>query len=721
METPPAKGRGFRPITSLTRHWRWSAVLGLLLCVLGLPMVWIKGQSTYNAEAVFQVFPNYQKILTGDKELEIQSNAQYREFVGQMAKSVLRRDIVEKALADPSLAGVRVCLPAETPRQCLERIQRTVYVLMVGESYMVRVGYTSGDKTLPDKLVNAIMSVFLTTVREEQIFGADDRFDVLRKQEAHLRGEVENFVRQRADLASALGLTTFTDTVANPYDSLLASTREALNQAKVSLSQANAALAAFEGQREVPMAAGRSVLDMRLQDSGLQTLRNEVIKRTEEINRALAGLEAKHPARQGLLDERREIQERLAAAEQRFDRGAMGNVGARLRASVEQAQQVEKELSARVDALTAQAGSYAATFREAMRLTSDIRKREQELTDIRDRVNFIQTEKSAVGFVRLISPALPAVTPQGPGKFKLLLALLGASMAVFLVLPTVRDMLDRRVMAVADAEKAMNMPCAAWVVNNDDASCGVLARDQIMRFASTLLRLKKQEPSGVFGLTSVKVGGGVTGLIMDVAEALIRQGARVLVVDANSLNDGPGQHSNAPGLIECLKGRAHWWDVVVSRPVGDSGSVPCIPYGQDRSSGIVRLDVLKAALARWSQHHDFVLVDLPPLLPSADAELLVDAIGQVFVVVEAMAVTKGDVVRARQQLQRQKVSSVGLVVNRVPIWMSDAGLHEQLIERISRSRTDRFLTASPWALHVQLWRLRWQGFWQPLLNKFKRT
>jgi Mrp family chromosome partitioning ATPase/uncharacterized protein involved in exopolysaccharide biosynthesis len=720
MEQTTAKGRGLRPFISLSRHWRWSGLIAFVVLLLGIPLVWVKGQSQYNAEAIFQVSPIYQKNLSGDKELEIQSNAQYRDFVIHLSKSVVRRDIVENALQELARQKVQVCLPAETPRRCLERIQRTVYVLPVGESYMVRVGYTSHEKDLPDKLINAIMTVFVATVRDEQIFGADDRFEVLREQNNKLRIELDEFVNRRAELAALLGLTTFTDTVANPYDSLLASTREKHSQAKIDLSQATSALTAFKSLKEVPIAAGRSVLDMRLQDSGLQTLRNEVIKRSEELNRSLAGLETKHPATQALKAEREEIQARLALSEKSFDRNAMENVQARLNASVLQATLVEQELAARVDMLTSKAGWYAATFREAMQLTGHIRKREQELSEIRDRSNFLQTEKSALGFVRLVTPALPAGLPQGPGKTMLLLALMGACSALFLILPTVRDLLDRRVMVVSDAEKAMEMPCAGWIVNNDDASCDVLARDQIQRLASTLLRLKKHDTNSLFAFTSVKVGGGVSSLVLALARALQRQGSNVLLVDSNSLSDRTEAENSAIGLVDYLMGKADLDSVVTKRRFDDS-SVSYVPYGSDRSSGIVRLDLLQLALANWSRNYDFVLVDLPPLLPSADAALLVDTIGQVFVVVEAMSVNKSDVVRARQQLMRQKVSSVGLIVNRVPFWFAENGIKDQLIEQISRSRTDRFLTGSRLAVKAQVWRLQLQKIWFRLGQKFKKS
>ncbi len=139
--------------------------------------------------------------------------------------------------------------------------------------------------------------------------------------------------------------------------------------------QAEAALAAFDRQREVPTSfTGRSLLEMRLQDDGLQALRNEVVKRTEELTRTIAGLEPKHPTRQAATAELAAIRQRVQGAEAEFDRQTSRTSAARLVATLGQRAQVEKELQASLAALEAQATEFARNFQQAMRLT----ERDQE-------------------------------------------------------------------------------------------------------------------------------------------------------------------------------------------------------------------------------------------------------------------------------------------------------------------------------------------------------
>ena len=118
-----------QPLLSLKRHYRISIVAGVVVVLLGLPVVWIKGQSSYMAEAIFQVSPTYMKNLESDKELELQSNSQYREYVNHLSKTVTRYDVLQRALNALKAEGVDTRPPALTERKYIEQLQQTVYVL----------------------------------------------------------------------------------------------------------------------------------------------------------------------------------------------------------------------------------------------------------------------------------------------------------------------------------------------------------------------------------------------------------------------------------------------------------------------------------------------------------------------------------------------------------------------------------------------------------------
>jgi succinoglycan biosynthesis transport protein ExoP len=689
---------GVKPLLSWRRHRRAGLVAALLVILIGTPIAWIKGRSHWVAESVFQVAPSYMKNLETDKELELQSNSQYREFVNHLSSSVTRNDILERALADLKARGIDTRPGALTERKYIEQLKRTIYVRAIPDTYMVRIGLEDADKVHIADVINAVTDAFVATTHAEQIYGSSERLAALEKNIGEIRGEIQQLQDERVVLASRLTLTTFGESTQNPYDGMLAQAREKLTAATIERAQADAALVAFDRQHEVPSGfVGRSLLEMRLQDNGLQALRNEVVKRTEELNRVITGLEPEHPARRAATAELAAVAQRLKTAEGSFDRETAANFRSRLVANQQQRVRVEEELRAMVVRLEGQAAEFARAFQRAMQLTGEIRKRETELEKLRDRISYLDTERNALGFVRVVTRALAPETPMGLGKTRLLLLVLAAAAVFCIAVPVALDLLDRRIRSVNDAERLMGMPAAGWQVRREDLPTQFLADEQARRFASTLMRNRARSQRHVFAFTSVKPGAGVTTSILDTARALKQLGERVLVVEANTFNPHPDFGASGPGLADHLGGSAGLGDLTRSLHWGDV-QLDVVGLGRGARTALTRLDRFRAALAQWSTSYDFVLVDLPPLLVSADAELLVDAVGQVFLAVESDAVSVGEITRANRLLQKLDPDAVGLFVSKVTVFRGAGYMEPLIIETLTGRRFKDFMSLAPWKL-----------------------
>ncbi len=706
MDTSQLPSRGIKPLVSLRKHYRVSLFIFVLVVLIGLPVAWIKGQSVYSTESVFQVSPNYMKTLSSDKEVEFQSNSQYREFVNHLSNTVRRYDVIERALKKLRDAKIEVQPKGMTERKYIEKLQKLVTVRAIPDTYMVRIGFDGQEKESLDGIVNAITQSFLETTKNEQIFGSVERLEALQTNAARLQQEITQLEAQRVGLSELLGLTTFGENVVNPYDTMLAQAREQYASAARDRAHADATLQAFLAQRETPTSVGRSIMEMRLQDTGLQALRSEVVKRSEELGRVATGLEDKHPAKKPALDEYAAINKRLQTKEVEFETVAYGNLKSRLLASQLQTQRVEAEIRDGLKKIEGQAADYARNFQQAMRITGDIRKREQEHKEVRDRLNYLQNESAAIGFVRLVSIALPAETPQGVGKTKLLLLVFVLAGALALVAPIALDLSDNRIHTVNDAEKLMGIPAAGWQVMNTDLPSGMFAKEQTRRFASTLIRNRARTAKNVFSFASIKTAGGVDTVILDTAATLQQLGFRVLVVDANSFTPSTLFKPDHPGLSNFLAGQANL-DAVQHTLVYQGECLEAVGFGDQKSTGVQRLDLLQQAVAHWTQHHDYVLVALPPVLLSADAELLIDALGQVFMVLEAQSVSRGEVARAKRLLEKIDPEAVGLFVNSIPMFEGGGYMQELLLETLTKNDFKHFMSLSNLRLQVELLRARW--------------
>jgi len=183
-------------------------------------------------------------------------------------------------------------------------------------------------------------------------------------------------------------------------------------------------------------------------------------------------------------------------------------------------------------------------------------------------------------------------------------------------------------------------------------------------------------------------------------------GHQVLVVDANSFSPSPVFGSDMPGLSDYLSGRARL-DEIVQAVSHQDEQVKSVGFGAEIATGVQRLDLLKQAIGEWSKEYEFILIDLPPVLLSADAELLIDALGQVFLVLEAQSVSKGEVTRAKRVLEKLDPEAVGLFVNNIPMFQSGGYMKELMVETLTKEKFSRFMSLSSLRLQVELLRAQW--------------
>lgn len=696
-DSPPLPGRGIKPLTSLLAHRGLAVAAFLAVLVAGLPLAWKKGTSHYQTEAAIQVAPRYMRNLREDQELDFQSNTQYRQFVEHQRKSLGRYDVLRDALTS---LGERRSLwqkPGETERQAVERLRERLVVAIVPDTYLLRVSLEGAQPQGLAEVVNAVTTTFIERMKDEQIFGADERSKHLREREQELLAQIAEKAARRGEIAQRLSLTTFNEGTPNPYDRLVADLRAKLSDARQRRMDADAALAAFKARGDTTVSL-RSAQEAVLNDPGLNSLKGALSTRRAALLVQKSGLKANHPGAAAADREIAEIDAELAGQSGRLEGGVRANLLARLQGTADQARDVERGLQAESTEIEAQATAYARLFQDAMALTADMAQHRAEMDKVRERINYLDVESTSFGFLRLVSPALVPEMPLGAGRKKLLLMVLLAALGSALVAPILRDLLDRRVHTVNDAHRLMGIAPAGWQVERNDHASQVFGDEQLRRLAAALIRSHDRRHQHVFGFSGCKPGAGASSLVLELAVTLRALGYRVLAVEANGFSRDARYASDRPGLAELLRGQAGAAEVVAD---GTDTLPPRVSVGSPRAEGriaIERLDRLGTALAEWSAQADFVLIDMPPLLASADAELLVRSVASVLLVVEAGAVTGGELQRASRLLKAIDPEAVGLVVNRVAPFTAGGYLRDLMLESVSGRRRGAVFTLPRWRL-----------------------
>ncbi|TVQ37792.1 MAG: hypothetical protein EA370_06485 [Wenzhouxiangella sp.] len=658
--TPQAPaGRGIKPLDSLHRHARLVVLIFPLIVMLGLPLVFIQGQPSYQSTGTIQVSPRYMKTLRDDIELEFQSNTQFLQFIQQQARTVNRYDVLELALQRLDQAGHDYWRrDGESERKRIERLQQSLSIRHVRDTYLVQVTLTADRPDGLAELVNAVIAAYLERARQEQVYAAEERVASLRQRESDLLSQIQSMTSQRTVIGQTLGVTAFNPDEVNAFDRQVRQLNEDLLEARQARIRAESRLNAFLEQRESDTEL-RSIQESILTDPGLNSLKASLNQRRAELLSNTAGMAPNHPARLDAEDELAAIDAEIESREQTLRNHLIAGMEQRHRASTLQARSVEQQLAEMLAEFDTRAARYAEQFNQAVSLNHHLGLLWSELDQVRDRLNFFAAEETSPGFSRLVTTALPPLYPTGTGKKRLLALLLIAAMGISLALPMAIDFLNPRIRTVADAHRALGFAPTGWLIEADSPAHERLATDQLRRLASSLIRDHERNGTRIIVLSSARPGGGTTWLVRRLAKTLQALGYPTLAVEANAYRPdavyGPG-----PGLVQWLAGDLE------QAPVIEGSAMSTLPSGLEQGSqGLPLLERLPGLLRSLPERHRFIIVDAPPLLTHADAELIAGAGDAVLLVAEAEAVQRGELQRAGRLLQAIDPAVVGSVVNRI--------------------------------------------------------
>lgn len=686
----PSSGRAINPLSSLARHPRLVLICFLAIVLAVIPVAFLKGKPKYFSVGAVQVSPRYMKNMTDDEELLFQSNTQFRQFVQQQVKTISRYDILERALSEKAIEGKRETLldkwklPAESPRQALERMQRDLRILPVPDTYLISVAMEQGKSPFLERYINAVMQEYVLTARKEQVYGADERAEQLKTLENELQTKLSKALADKSKVSMELGLSSVNTADGNPYNKVIEQVRLQLADAKLKAFDAQAKYDAFNAVGETDIVI-RSIEDAVLNDPGLNSFKASVNNRIANLLTQISGLKDTHPAYVSAYREINELQAEVVVMTAKIRGEVKGALAKRYLVSRDQAVQLKDKLETELARLQEESSAYSVRFNDALNLTEDIVFLRSELQKVRNRLSFFQAEDNSFGLVRVVNQALPPDMPIGAGKKKILMLGIVAALFLAFILPTVIDLLDPHIYAPADMEKALTFPSMGWLIDRIDPDTNLFGSDQLRRLATSLIRTTEQTSQQVFGISGVKISAGSTRMTKDLAEALQVIGKRTIVVDANAYRPArarayAGREVAPFTLCEMLQGGQYSLD-----DLPENGGV-ILAGTKPMERNLPEIEGLKHLLAKLAGKYDFVLVDSPPLLLSADSELVARATGNLVVVVEAERTIKKELVQTRRILERINPESVGAVLNRVSPQNGLGGLNAQLHEFVTGQR-----------------------------------
>jgi exopolysaccharide transport family protein len=266
----------------------------------------------------------------------------------------------------------------------------------------------------------------------------------------------------------------------------------------------------------------------------------------------------------------------------------------------------------------------------------------------------LQQESFPILEARVVDPALPPGSKSKP-KPKLIL-MLGAfgGLALGLAMGLLRDMMDRTFRTPSQVEASLQLPCLSVVPRmpanatfgpHDDASGAdpraraVSARltvdsnvvtmpmsrfAEAIRYAKIAIDLNPSKSRNkVIGITSAMPDEGKTTIAASLGRLIAHGGQRVIIVDCDlkrpSLSNRLSPNA-ACGLIEVVYGEIPLEEAIWRDPKTNFAFLPAVRNGPlYHTSEVLASEATRKLFDRLRASYDFVIVDMPPLIPLVDA------------------------------------------------------------------------------------------------------
>ena len=271
--------------------------------------------------------------------------------------------------------------------------------------------------------------------------------------------------------------------------------------------------------------------------------------------------------------------------------------------------------------------------------------------------------------------AAPVPTsPYSPRLFRNLLIGFIIGLVIGLVTAFVREGLDRRLRDSDEVEGATGAPILGVIPSElDDVRTPVLSHPMSARaeaYRKVRTNLTFAGPGGMpkmLLITSAVSGEGKTTLATNLALACARTGQRVALVDADLRRPMVSSYLDVKeglGVTSVLAGDTTLEQAMTTIDDGRIdvlGSGP-IPSNPSELLGSARMTAMLAELAAG---HDVVIIDAPPVLPVADALVLVSEVDAVVLVAKVGETTRDRLKQASDAVLQVHGNLVGIVPNSV--------------------------------------------------------
>jgi polysaccharide biosynthesis transport protein len=602
------------------------------------------------------------------------------EFVGA-GQGLIRRFLTLLRLSTIPTASSN----NELIRRALSAVRDNLRVTRLGHSYIQQISFTSLDSDKAAKIANAFANAYI----EDQL---QAKFDATHRASVWLEERIGELREQASNAYKAVQDFKSENSIIIGVDGKLASEIE-LDQLGIALAKARA----DTSQARAKLDRISRVLEQRSDKESLtipdpivtDALSSPVITKLRQQFLDDQNKESEWSARYGSDHQAaRNLRAEMAALQR-----AIWDEVSRIAESYKSELQIAKSQEDSIDKRMIDVFQKSASTRQ-----SQVRLRELETAATTYRgiyetflsrfTQSVQQQSFPSTEARIVTEATSPRTASSP-KLGLTMALstlcglvlgLGAAFA--------REQMNQQVHTRAQLEKLLGVNCLAVFpafaekkpILGDRRATGNSGAfrhmSDVAPFSSTAEALRyikvaiDLHPSGgkVIGIISALPGEGKTTVATGFAAFVAKSGARTLLIDADLRNPSMTRslgYSGASGLLEMVAGKSEFCDLVVTDSKIKFDFLPSsTQIKPSNSSDILTTQAMKDMLKTAKSDYDYILVDLPPILPVVDVKAAANLFDAFVLVVEWGSTSTDEILRAFNTSTIVSERLLGTVLNK---------------------------------------------------------
>ena len=557
----------------------------------------------------------------------------------------------------------------QVQRRALASVKDNLRVTRLGRSYIEQIAFTSLDPDKAAKIANAFADAYI----EDQL---QAKFEATRRASAWLEQRIGELRQQASDAYKEVQDFKSNNGIIIDATGKLASEVEldqlgiALAKARADTSQARAKLDRITRVLEQRPDANKESFDIP-DPVVTDALNNPVITKLRQQFLDDQSRESEWSARYGVDHQAaRNLRAEMAALQR-----AIWDEISRIAESYKSELQIAKTQEESIDRRMIEVFQQSASTRQ-----SQVRLRELETaantyrniyeTFLSRFTQSVQQQSFPSTEARVVTVATPPSGPSSP-KTSLTLALaaiLGFGLGIMSAFA--REQMNRQIHTRAQLESLLGTSCLAVIPafagqkpilrkRGATRESGAFRQiSEVAPFSATAEALRyikvaiDLHPSGgkVIGIVSALPGEGKTTVAAGFASFVARSGGRTLLVDADLRNPSLSRtlgYVNTPGLLELVADKASFDDLLITDSKYKFDFLPSASrIKPSNSSDILNSPAMKQMLKSATSNYDYVLVDLPPVLPVVDVKAVAHLFDAFVLVVEWGSTSSEEVVKA---------------------------------------------------------------------------